>query len=151
MVKKTSASSRKKELRKRRNNLLYGGLNYNGNFTHATNIQLTCYDATSSETIVIHDLKDLKMKPGKTNWVHIFGLSDEAEIGNLCKILGVELPMVQDILNAKHIAKLEDTGKGLFAVMDAYTYTETGEMVRDHQSIILGTNFVFSFEEGTGH
>jgi len=151
MNKKTSVTSKKKDIRKRRSNLLYGGLNYNGNFTHATNIQLTSFDATSSETIVVQDLKELKMKPGKTNWVHIFGLSDETEIGNLCKILGVELPMVQDILNAKHIAKLEDTGKGLFAVMDAYTYTETGEMVRDHQSIILGTNFVFSFEEGTGH
>lgn len=151
MDKKTSASSKKKVLRKRRNNLLYGGLNYNGNFTHATNIQLTSYDATSSETVVVHDFKDLRLKPGKTNWVHIFGLSDETEIANLCKIVGLELPMVQDILNARHIAKLEDTGKGLFAVLDAYTYNEAKEMVRDHQSLFLGPNFVVSFEEGTGH
>jgi magnesium transporter len=151
MDKKNSAPSKKKELRKRRNNLLYGGLNYNGNFTHATNIQLTCFDATSSETVVVHDLKDLKLKPGKTNWVHIFGLSDESEIANLCKKLGVELPMVQDILNARHIAKLEETGKGLFAVLDAYTYNEAKEMVRDHQSIILAPDLVVSFEEGTGH
>ena len=151
MDKKTSASSKKKEFRKRRNNLLYGGLNYNGNFTHATNIQLTSFDAVSSETIVIHDLKDLKMKPGKTNWVHIFGLSDESEIANLCKKLGLELPMVQDILNARHIAKLEETNKGLFAVLDAYTYNDAKEMVRDHQSIILGQDFVISFEEGIGH
>lgn len=147
----TPASQKKKELRKRKNNLLYGGLNYNGTFTHATNIQLTSYDATSSETVVVHDAKDLKLKPGKTNWVHLFGLSDESKIANLCKKLGVALPMIQDILNARHIAKIEDTGKGLFAVMDAYTYNDEKEMIRDHQSIILGPDFVFSFEEGTGH
>src|SRR5659263_289048 len=101
----TPASQKKKELRKRKNNLLYGGLSYNGTFTHATTIQLTSYDATSSETVVVHDAKDLKMKPGKTNWVHLFGLSDESEIANLCQKLGVELPMVQDILNIRHIAK----------------------------------------------
>lgn len=148
---KKPVSKQKKELRKRKNNLLYGGLTYNGTFTHATNIQLTCFDATSSETIVVQDAKDLKLKPGKINWVHLFGLSDESEIANLCKKLGVELPMVQDILNSRHIAKIEDTGKGLFAVLDAYTYNDEKEMIRDHQSIILGPDFVLSFEEGTGH
>jgi len=151
MDKKNSASSNKKVHHKRRNNLLYGGLNYNGDFTHATNIQLTSYDATSSETIMVHDVKDLRFKLGKMNWIHIFGLSDEAVIANLGRILGLELPVVQDILNAKHIAKLEDTGKGLFAVLDAYTYNEAKEMVRDHQSLFLGPDFVVSFEEGTGH
>lgn len=144
-------SAKKKELRKRRNNLLYGGLKYNGNFTHATNIQLTSFDANGSETVVVGDVRDLKFKPGKISWVHIVGLSDETAIGDVCKSLGLEWPMVQDILNSRHIAKLEDTGKSLFAVMDAYTYNEKKEMVRDHQSIILGSNFVFSFEEGTGH
>lgn len=146
-----TTSTKKKEPRKRRNNLLYGGLNYNGNFTHATNIQLTSYDANGSETVLVHDFKDLKFKPGKINWVHIFGLSDEHVITEVCKHLDLEWPMVQDILNSRHIAKLEDTGKGLFAVMDAYTYNDEKELVRDHQSIVLGTNLVFSFEEGTGH
>ena len=150
-MKKQPTAPTKKAHRQRKNNLLYGGLSYNGSFTHATNIQLTSFDATSAETVVVHDAKDLKLKPGKTNWVHLFGLSDESEIANLCQKLGVELPMVQDILNSRHIAKLEDTGKGLFAVLDAYTYNDKKEMIRDHQSIILGTDFVFSFEEGTGH
>lgn len=147
---KKKGNPKKTELRKRRNNLLYDGLSYNGKFTHATNIQLTSYDADGSETIVVHDLKELKLKPGKTNWVHIYGLSDEKVIADVCKSIGVELPMVQDILNARHIAKLEDTGKRLFAVMDAYTYNDEKELIRDHQSIILDPNFVFSFEEGTG-
>lgn len=147
---KKNGNLKKAELRKRRNNLLYDGLSYNGKFTHATNIQLTSFDADGSETIVVHDLKELKLKPGKTNWVHIYGLSDEKVIADVCKTIGVELPMVQDILNARHIAKLEDTGKRLFAVMDAYTYNDEKELIRDHQSIILDPNFVFSFEEGTG-
>lgn len=147
---KKKGNLKKIELRKRSNNLLYDGLNYNGKYTHATNIQLTSYDAMGSETTVIHDLKDLKLKPGKTNWVHIYGLSDETVIANVCKSIGVEFPMIQDILNARHISKLEDTGKRLFAVMDAYTYNDQSELVRDHQSIILDPNFVISFEEGTG-
>lgn len=148
---KRQGNSKKTELSKRRNNLLYEGLNYNGKFTHATNIQLTSYDAKGSETIVISDIKDLKLKPGKMNWVHVYGLSDETIIASICKSLKLQMPLVQDILNARHIAKLEDTGKELFAVMDAYTYNDKKELVRDHQSFILGPDFVFSFEEGTGH
>jgi magnesium transporter len=146
-----SAEHKRKEPRRRKNNLLYGGLTYNGSFTHATNIQLTSFDAAGSETIVVHDWKDLKLKSGKTNWVHVYGLSDETVVSGLCTALGLELHIVQDILNSRHIAKLEDTGKGLFAVLDAYTYNEAKVLVRDHQSIILGNNFVFSFDEGTGH
>jgi len=151
MTRPNPVRRKKKEIRKRKNNLLYGGLNYNGTFTHATKILLTSYDANSSETIEVNSSKDLKLKPGKTNWVHVYGLSDETIVANICKELGLDFPLVQDILNARHIAKIEDTGQFLFAILDAYNYNESVELVREHQSFLLGDNLVFSFEEGVGH
>jgi magnesium transporter len=62
--------------------------------------------------------------------------------------LGLSFPVVQDILNVRHIAKMEETCGTLFAVMDAYSYGTDSEMYSEHQSFILGPDFVISFEEG---
>jgi magnesium transporter len=140
-----------RENRKRRNNLLYGGLNYNGIYTHATQIHLINYDSAHCETTEIKQPKDLKLRPNVVNWVHVSGLSNEKVVVELCEKLNLALPVVQDILNARHIAKLEETGGCLFAVMDAYGASEGEELSREHQSMILGPNFVLSFEEGQGH
>jgi magnesium transporter len=137
--------------RKRQNNLLYGSLDYNGTFTHETKIQWTSFDAKSCQTVVVKNTKALDMQADKVNWVHVCGLSDESAVADLCKGLGIEFPLVQDILNARHIAKLEDVGHCLFAVLDAYNYDASKELIREHQSIVLGENFILSFEEGTGH
>jgi magnesium transporter len=136
---------------KRRNNLLYDGLTYNGSFTHATEIMLTSYDAGSCQTILVKKVENLKLQPEKVNWVHVSGLSDEGVIAALCEKAKLPLPVVQDILNARHIAKLEETGNAIFAVLDAYGYKDNEELFQEHQSLVLGPNFVLSFEEGTGH
>jgi magnesium transporter len=137
--------------RKRLNNLLYGSLTYNGSYEQATEIHLTSYDAKTCQTELIKHPKDLKFQKGKINWVHVCGLSDTESVGELCRMMGLELPVVQDILNARHISKLEDTGSGLFAVLDAYSYNESSILIREHQSLVLGPDVVLSFDEGTGN
>lgn len=139
------------DLRKRRNNLLYGGLSYNGSFTNETEIHFTSFDAETYQSVVLKKPESLKMVAGKVNWVHVSGLSDTAIVADLCSVLGLQLPVVQDILNAKHIAKMEETDSGLFTILDAYSYNDSSELVSEHQSFLLGTDFVLSFEEGTGH
>jgi len=147
----TSYNAAGKVIRKRRNNLLYEGLTYNGTFTHASAIYLTSYDAVNCQSVEIRHLHDLKLQKGQVNWIHVSGLSDTKMVGDLCQMMGLEVPVVQDILNARHIAKLEDTGSTLFAVLDAYSYHDDGTLIREHQGLVLGKDFVLSFEEGTGH
>jgi len=139
------------ENRKRRNNLLYGGLNYNGDFTQATEIHLTSYDENNCQTRTIKNTHELKLEKGKVNWIHISGLSDTQLVSDLCTQMGLAIPVVQDILNARHLAKLEDTSGALFAVLDAYSYNEASLLDKEHLGMILSVDFVLSFEEGSSH
>lgn len=135
--------------RVRRNNLLYGGLSYNGQFQHQTVVKHCWFDADSVHTELVKDPASLKLQAGKVNWIQVCGLYNQEEVVTLCQTFGISLPVVQDILNVRHIAKVEETGKTLFAVLDAYSKGENG-LLREHQSLLLGKDFVLSFEEGNG-
>jgi magnesium transporter len=137
--------------KKRRNNLLYDALTYNGSFTNETIINFTNFDSESYQTVTVKKPESLKLVEGKVNWVHVSGLSNVAAVTGICSRFGLQLPLVQDILNAGHMAKFEETNNGLFTVLDAYSYNEDFELVREHQSFMLGSEFILSFEEGTGH
>lgn len=139
----------KPPVRIRRNNLLYGGLQYNGAFRHETEIRHTWYDADQLHTQIVAKPEAFHLQAGKVNWVQVCGLSNQDQISALCKSLGLTLPVAQDILNVRHIAKVEHTGEALFAVLDAYNSTND-QLIREHQSLVLGTDLVVSFEEGFG-
>jgi magnesium transporter len=136
--------------RTRKNNLLYESLGYNGTFMQSTEVRITSYDGDACHTEVVKDPAKIKLPAGKVNWVHVSGLSNLTLVTSVCRHFGLVLPVVQDILNVRHISKLEETGGLLFAVLDAYT-SDSPELVREHQSLVLGKDFVLSFEEGTGH
>jgi len=136
--------------RTRHNNLLYGGLHYNGTSTHQTEIRLTWYDAEAVHTEKLTDASSCKLHPGKVNWIQVCGLSDQGMVASLCNSFGLAFPVVQDLFNVNHIAKVEETGKNLFAVLDSYT-TEPEGLLKEHISLVLGTELVLSFEEGSGH
>jgi magnesium transporter len=136
--------------RTRRNNLLYGGLQYNGTFRHETEIRHTWYDADQLHTQIVAKPEAIHLQPGKVNWVQVCGLSNQEQISELCKQLGLTLPVAQDILNVRHISKVEQTGDTIFAVLDAFTSSDD-QLLREHHSLVLGSNLVVSFEEGSGH
>ena len=145
-----SSSKTNTIIRKRSNNLLHSGLSYNGTFDNPTKISITLFDDNTFVTRELKKSESLELVEGKVNWIHVTGLSDTARIARLCSVLSLQLPIVQDILNARHIAKFEETDSGLFTVLDAYTFNDIGELVREHQSFLLGKGFVISFEEGAG-
>lgn len=149
-----------KQNKKRRNfnvkkpsNLLLEQLVYQGSNDVNTCIELTCFDAQTITKKKFDTVADLHtgIDPQKVNWVHVRGLSNTALIGALCESFQVQILSVQDILNAKHIAKIEETNGHLFAVMDVFNYNEEESLVREHLSFVLGENFVLSFQETEEH
>jgi len=136
--------------RKRRNNLLYEGLVYNGTYTHDTVVRLTTYDEHACKTTQLARPQDIVLDKKKTQWIHVSGLSDTAAVGEICETFNLAWPVVQDVLNARHIAKVEETSGVLFVVLDAYAYDKEGALIREHVAMILGDGYVLSFVEGTG-
>jgi len=145
----------KKQVRKthlsvsKSNNLLYDNFVYNGISDIQTNMRLTCYDKSSIVSKSFTKVKDLTsaLEMDKVNWIHVTGLKDVEVIGELCDHFGMQVPVIQDILNVFHNAKVEETNNVLLVILDSYRYDEALNLNHEHMSIVLGDHVVISFEE----
>jgi magnesium transporter len=138
-----------KKIIKRKNNLLYESLAYNGSFDNPTLIRFTVFDQDSLHSSIVKNPAKIELIPGKVNWIHVSGLKDVESVGSLCSVFNLQMTVVQDILNSRHIAKIEETDSGIFAVLDAYSYDENVTLSREHQCFMLGEDYLLSFEEGS--
>ncbi len=145
-----SANNVVQSRKKRNNNLLNEGLEYNGVYNQKTIIRQLTYTEKACDKKVLDQSHALKVVEDKVQWIHVSGLSDTLTIERISQSFGLSLPMLQDILNARHLAKVEESNGVLFAVLDAYHYGDDGRLNRQHQAVVLGENWVLSFEEGEG-
>lgn len=145
-----SANKVAQSRKKRHNNLLYEGLEYNGVYKQKTIIRQLTFNEEACDQKVYDQPHVLNVVEDRVQWIHVSGLSDTFTIDAISQSFGLSLPMLQDILNARHIAKVEESNGVLFAVLDAYHYGDNGKLIRQHQAFVLGENWVLSFEEGEG-
>jgi magnesium transporter len=87
-------------------------------------------------------------KPSVT-WVDIEGVHDIQAMEKIGGCFGLHPLVMEDILNTDQRPKLEDYGDYLYIVLRMLTIgSETGEIVSEQVSLILGQNFVLSIQEG---
>lgn len=118
---------------------------------HVTVIE---YDEDSIKQIDVENPEDLTFfrDSDKTSWVNIDGLHDTALLGTVGKVFGLHPLVLEDILNTEQRPKIEDYGSYIFiAIKQLFIDEETGEVLTDHQSIILGKGFVISAGESRTH
>lgn len=116
-------------------------------------IHLIDYD---SETIHEKELTDIeKAYPFKelptVTWVNINGLHDVPLIERLGKHFSIHPLILEDVLSVNQRPKMEESGNILFIVMKMLRYNDETEKVDSEQvSLIVGTNFLFTFQEKPG-
>lgn len=92
----------------------------------------------------------LKRKPSVT-WINIDGLHDIETIEKIGKCFDLHPLVLEDILNTNQRPKMEDFEKYIFfALKMLYVDDNTDEIHSEQVSIILGNNFVISFQEAIG-
>ncbi len=140
---------RKHRIIPRSNDLLQEKLEYIGSNTTTTTVIQFCFNGESCEqqTIVAADF--VRTKTTKTTWLQIKGLSDVESIGKICKQFEIPYLTIQDILNTQHIAKIEYADNFIFIVSDLFSYSEQNVLKNEHICLILGENFVLSFQENS--
>lgn len=86
----------------------------------------------------------------RTTWVSVQGLHQVDELQRLATAFGLHPLVVEDIVNTHQRPKIEDYGAYLFIVLKAlYPKQEDyQEVVAEQVSLVLGKNFVVSFQEG---
>jgi magnesium transporter len=102
------------------------------------------------EVRTIEECFPFKDKPTVT-WINIDGLHEVNILERLGECYGIHPLVLEDILNTDQRPKLEDYGRYLYIILRMLDESpKNGEIVTEQVSLILGSNFVISFQEAEG-
>jgi magnesium transporter len=116
-------------------------------------IRLVDYDETQlqeKEPKTIEECFPFKDLPTVT-WVNVDGLHNISIMEKIGKHFGLHPLVLEDILNTEQRPKIEDFDDHIFVVLKMLYYDDGQDEIGAEQiSIILGSNFVLSFQERVG-
>jgi magnesium transporter len=82
------------------------------------------------------------------SWIDVEGLHEVELIQQLGECQGFNPLMLEDIVNTDQRPKLEDFDDYLYIVLKMLHEQENGDIAVEQVSLVMGTNFVISFQEG---
>lgn len=116
-----------------------------------TAITLLDYDEQHFQEMEVKAAEDcaaFKDKPTVT-WVNVEGIHEVAVLEKLGEGFGLHPLVLEDIANTDQRPKMEDYDNYLYIVLKMLYYREkTNQVATEQISLILGPNFVLSFQEG---
>lgn len=113
-------------------------------------ISVYTYNPEGVKMVHLSSVQDCFKYLDETNaisWINIDGL-DKDNVNDICKHFGIHPLIAEDILSVGQRPKMDDLNKLLFALLNMLYYNEADQLVESEQlSIVLGKNFVLSFQE----
>jgi magnesium transporter len=121
--------------------------------TEEVNISVMDYDESQiqeKDAATVGECLPFKEKPTVT-WVNVTGIHDITVIEEFGKAFNIHPLLLEDIVHSDQRPKLEDYDDYLFLVLRMLRYDEAKEELQSEQvSLILGPNFVITFQEREG-
>lgn len=118
----------------------------------ATEVAITVFEYSATE-ITEHQFKDVTaclhfaQKEGVLLWINIDGLR-KSDIEAICNRFGVHHLIIEDILSVGQRPKMDEIENMLYGLLNMLYFNSSNNTVEQEQiSIILGKNFVLSFQE----
>ena len=116
-------------------------------------ISLIDYDETQFQEKEIKEVEacfPFKDSPTVT-WINIDGIHNTEVIAKIGKHFALHPLVLEDICHTEQRPKMEDFGSYIYIVLKMLSYNqETHEVSMEQVSVILGENFVISFQEKKG-
>jgi len=111
------------------------------------------YDETNFQERGIKTIEEcflFKDKPMVT-WINLDGLHQVEVLEKLGECYGIHPLVLEDILNTDQRPKMEDYREYIYIVLKMLDYdAKSNEILTEQVSLILGSNFLFSFQEREG-
>ena len=102
------------------------------------------------EAETVEECFPFKDKPTVT-WINVDGIHEPEIVKKLGDCFGMHPLVLEDILNTDQRPKMEDFGNYIYIVLKMLYYDEkSNEMIIEQISLVLGSNFVISFQEKRG-
>ncbi|MCJ7775678.1 MAG: magnesium/cobalt transporter CorA [Desulfobulbaceae bacterium] len=121
--------------------------------TEEVNISMIDYDESQIQekgAATVGECLPFKEKPTVT-WVNVTGIHDVTVIEEFGEAFNIHPLLLEDIVHPDQRPKLEDYDDYLFLVLRMLRYDEAKEELQSEQvSLILGPNFVITFQEREG-
>ncbi|MFC2159978.1 magnesium/cobalt transporter CorA [Actinomycetota bacterium] len=118
-----------------------------------TKITIIDYDEITFQEIEIEAPKECityKDKPTIT-WINVDGIENIQVLKDIGECFNIHSLTLEDILNTDQRPKLEEYEKYIFIVLKMLSYDDKEEAISSEQvSLILGENYVISFQESEG-
>jgi len=114
-------------------------------------IRITVYDY-NADSIEVHEPKDIKecfkfLSRHTITWINIDGIR-KADVETLSNHFGVHPLIQEDIMSINQRPKMDEIDNILFCLLNMLYYNSQKNTVEHEQiSIVLGKNFVLSFQE----
>ena len=115
-------------------------------------ITLMDYDESKfqeREILNIDEVLPFKESPTVT-WINIDGLNDAPVLDKIARYFDIHHLVMEDIVTTNQRPKIEDMENYTYVVLRMITCNSNNEMVTEQVSLILGSNFVISFQERPG-
>lgn len=137
-----------------KNNLLSEKLIYTGASQTPTHLHLCTYNATETKEALGDTLQSINntLNNEQINWLQVHGLKDTETIRKICSRFEIDFLVLQDILNANHLTKIEEHDKYIVLILKLFHFNKDkkdglGELEHQQVCIILGSNYVLTFLE----
>lgn len=121
--------------------------------TEKAEITVVDYDLKNfqeKEAVKVEECFPFKDKPTVT-WININGLQEVGIIEKIGVHFGIHPLVLEDILHTGQRPKAEDSGDYLFIVLRMLYHDEREDvMIGEQVSLLLGSNYVISFQEREG-
>jgi magnesium transporter len=121
--------------------------------TAPVNITIFDYDENTlkeRQAEGIHECFAFRDTPTVT-WINIDGIHQTGIVEQIGKHYNIHSLVLEDIVNTEHRPKMEDMGNYIFVVLKMLSYNEKEHDIKTEQvSLILGPNYLISFEEDIG-
>lgn len=102
------------------------------------------------EVSAVEECFGFRDKPSVT-WINVDGIHEPKIIEKLANCFGLHPLILEDICDVEQRPKFEDLGNYIYIVIKMLTYSASDSEVNIEQmSLILGSNFVISFQESVG-
>ncbi len=118
-----------------------------------TRLSVIDYDVNNLKEFEVKDLTEaLRYKDtNSVTWINLYGIHDVEIINVIGKHFELHPLLLEDLLNTDQRPKMEEFDNCLFFVMKMIRYDEDKkEVVSEQLSIVLGKNFVLTFQEQVG-
>lgn len=124
-------------------------IEHSGNTARKSTISVYEYSAAKVNFTKLDKIEDSYKYINRSTitWINIDGLNGE-EINNVCAHFGIHPLFAEDILSTGQRPKMDELNKMLFVLLNMLFFNKETLAVENEQvSIILGENFVLSFQE----